>query len=293
LTETNVSDVETQQELEDRIRAGAFLGTLQAGYTDFHYLREVWRTTTEEDSLLGVGITGVGSGKVLTLDLTAAAKVAVEENERVAKLIGIKKAKRVTTLKPAGSTSCVLGTSSGVHAWYNDYYIRRMRVGKNEALYQYMLDNLPELVEDCQSKPHIEAVLSFPQKAPEGALLRTETALTTLERVKKLNQEWITPGHIEGDNMHNVSCTISVRDEEWETVGAWMWDNKDFYTGIAVLNYDGGSYTQAPFEDCSKEVYEKMMGYLKDIDLSKVVEEDDNTNLNDQAACGGGACEVK
>ena len=145
---SNVSDVRDQEDYEARIRAAAFIGTLQAGYTDFHYLRQIWKKTTEKDALIGVSMTGIGSAAVLQLDMKAAAKITLAENARVAKLLGIKKAARTTTVKPAGTTSLTLGTSSGIHAWHNDYYIRRLRVGKNEAIYTYLEINHPELIED-------------------------------------------------------------------------------------------------------------------------------------------------
>jgi len=293
LTEINVSDVNTQEELEGRAKAATFIGTLQAAYTDFHYLRPIWEENTKADALIGVSMTGIGSGAVLKLDLVKSANVVKEENERIANIIGINVAARTTAVKPAGTTSLVLGTSSGIHAWHNDYYIRRMRVGKNEALYQYMIDNNPSLIEDCHFKPHIEAVMSFPQKAPDGAILRTESFMSLLKRVKKFNQEWVVPGHRDGVNKHNVSCTISLKNSEWAKCGEWMWNNRDNYNGISVLPYDGGTYIQAPFEDITKEKYEEMCPHLHNIDLSLVIEKDDHTNLTDQAACAGGACELK
>ena len=292
LTEVNVSDVSNQQDLNGRVAAAAFIGTLQAGYTDFHYLRPIWRKTTEEAALIGVGLTGIGSGSVLNLDLTLASDIAVLENERVANIIGINPAHRTTTVKPAGTSSLVLGSSSGIHAWHNDYYIRRMRVGKNEALYSYMLDAAPELVEDDMLNESM-AVLSFPQKAPSGAILRTETPLELLERVAKFNCEWVRGGHRAGDNHNNVSCTISVKQDEWKDVGDWMWENRFDYNGIAVIPYDGGTYPQMPFEDCTKEQYEAMLPLLEGIDLTKVIEENDNTDLTGEVACSGGACEVR
>lgn len=292
LTTTDVSNIKTQEELNQAVKDAAFLGTVQAGYTDFHYLRPVWRETSEEDSLIGVSMTGIGSGAVLSLSLVEAAEVVKEENRRVSALIGIKPAKRTTCIKPEGTASLVLGSSSGIHAWHNDYYIRRMRVGKSEALYGYMKENFPALVEDCKYKPHLEAVMSFPQKAPEGSILRTESAFDTLERVKKFSLDWVKAGHVEGDNMHNVSCTISIKPDEWEKAGQWMWDNREVYTGISVLPFDGGTYVQAPFEDCTKEEYEQMMALMKEIDLHNVVEEQDNTTLTENVACSGGACTV-
>ena len=292
LCEVNVSDVRDQADYEERVRVASFIGTLQAGYTDFHYLRPIWKKTTERDALIGVSMTGIGSGSVLQYDMSAAAKIVKAENVRVAKAINIKPAARSTTVKPAGTTSLTLGTSSGIHAWHNDFYIRRIRVGKNEAIYQYLAIHHPELVEDEFFRPHDTAVISVPQKAPSGAILRTESPLQTLERVKKVAKEWVLPGHGSGSNTHNVSCTISLRDHEWDSVGRWMWENRDSYNGISVLPYDGGTYKQAPFEDCSEDEYNRLYTSLQGVDLTKVIELDDNTDLTGEAACAGGACEI-
>ena len=293
LTEINVSDVETQEELEERARVASFIGTLQAGYTDFHYLRPAWQTNCERDALLGVSMTGIASRNVLELDMKSAAKIVKKENARVAELIGINPAARCTAVKPAGTTSLVLGTSSGIHAWHNDYYIRRVRVGKNESIYKYLLENHPELVEDEYFSPHDTAVISVPQKAPENSIMRTESALHLLKRVKKVTEDWVFTGYRKGPNNHNVSATISTKDAEWYDVGEWMWENRDSYTGLSVLPYNGGTYKQAPFEDCSKETYEALFETLKEVDLSKIVEETDETNLTAEAACAGGSCTIK
>jgi len=292
LCEVNASDIESQEDFEKRVRGAAFIGTLQAGYTDFHYLRDVWKRTTEKDALIGVGMTGIGSGVVLGYDMKAAAKAVKEENERVANLIGINKAARTTTVKPSGTSSLVLGTSSGIHAWHNDYYVRRIRVGKNEAIYTYLLINHPELIEDEVFRPHDTAVISIPQKSPEGSILRYESPFELLNRVKKVSQEWIKPGHRGGQNTHNVSATVSLKEEDWELAGEWMWANRKFYNGLSVLPYNGGTYQQAPFEDCDKETYERMMNSLSSVDLTKVVELQDNTNLSGEVACANGSCEV-
>jgi ribonucleoside-triphosphate reductase len=292
LVEVNVSDVTSQEDLNAREKAATLIGTLQAGYTDFHYLRSAWKEMTEKEALLGVSMTGIGSGAILGLDLEQAANITKEENVRVSNLIGINSSARITTVKPAGTTSLVVGSSSGVHAWHNDYYIRRMRVGKNEPLYKYMVEKVPSLIEDCYFKPHLEAVMSFPQRAPEKAILRTESFMDTLERVKKFNIDWVNNGHNSGNNKHNVSCTISLKDNEWGEAGEWMWENKDFYTGISVLPYNGGTYKQAPFEDCTQETFEEMFKFLKEINLTEVLEHDDLTEAKDQVACAGGACEI-
>ena len=174
LCEVNVSNVVDQDDLNARVKAAAFIGTLQAGYTEFHYLREIWQETTEKDALIGVSMTGIGSAAVLQMDMKAAASIVKRENTRVSKLIGINRAARTTCVKPAGTTSLVLGTSSGIHAWHNDYYIRRLRVGKNEAIYKYLLQNHSELVEDEYFRPHDTAVIEIPQSAP--CLLYTSDA---------------------------------------------------------------------------------------------------------------------
>jgi ribonucleoside-diphosphate reductase alpha chain len=294
LTEVNVSNITGQNDLEERVRAAAFIGTLQAGYTDFHYLRNVWQRTTEKDALIGVSMTGIASGRVLQddINLTDAANVVKEENARVAQAIGINTAARTTCVKPAGTTSLTLGTSSGIHAWHNDYYIRRIRVGKNEPIYWHLAIHHPELVEDEYFRPHDTAVISVPQRAPEGAILRDESAFQLLRRVKKITREWVSPGKRSGQNGHNVSATISLHENEWTDAGEWMWDNRKSYNGLAVLPFNGGTYQQAPFEDCSREKFEAMLSTLADIDLTKVIEEDDNTDLKGEAACAGGACEI-
>jgi len=293
LTEINVSEIENQKDFEERARVASFIGTLQAGYTDFHYLRPVWQVNTDKDALLGVSMTGIASGTVLELDMKAAAAVVKKENVRVAKLIEISPAARTTCVKPAGTTSLVLGTSSGIHAWHNDYYIRRIRVGKNEPIYSFLARSHPELVEDEYFRPHDTAVISVPQKAPEGAILRAESALQLLKRVKRVTENWVFPGGGRGPNNHNVSATISLKDSEWTDVGEWMWENRESYTGLSVLPYDGGNYKQAPFEDCSVERYDALMASLSGVDLTKITEEEDNTDLAGEAACAGGSCEIK
>lgn len=330
LCEVNASNVTSQEDLEARAKAAAFIGTLQAGYTNFHYLRDVWKRTTEKDALVGVGMTGIGSGEVLNYDLVAAAKAVLKENARVAKIIGINKAARTTTVKPSGTSSLVLGTSSGIHAWHNDYYIRRLRVGKNESIYTYLSIYHPELIEDEAFNPKEQAIIMAPIKAPEGSIYRFESPMDLLERVKLFNEKWVRSGHRDGQNAHNVSVTVSIKKEtekitkldennepmrdshghpiledrrdednnlvyavnEWPAVGNWMWSNRDTFNGISVLPYDGGTYLQAPFTDCSKEVYDKLMKSLTGIDLTKVIELQDNTNLSGEISCGGGACEV-
>jgi ribonucleoside-diphosphate reductase alpha chain len=292
LCEVNASDIESQEDFNNRVKAAAFIGTLQAGYTDFHYLRDVWRETTEKDALIGVSMTGIGSGTVLGYDMTKAAQLVKRENTRVAKVIGINPAARCTTVKPAGTTSLALGTSSGIHAWHNDYYVRRIRVGKNESIYKYLVENHPALIEDEYFRPHDTAVISIPQKAPDGAIMRTESPFQLLERIKKVAMEWVVPGHRKGSNTHNVSATVSLKENEWVDAGEWMWKNRKHYNGLSVLPYNGGTYTQAPFEDIDEGTYINMLQHLTDINLENVLESEDNTDLSGELACAGGACEI-
>ena len=293
LTEINAGAITDQQSFNDIASAAAFIGTLQAGYTDFHYLNPKWKHACEKEALLGVSMTGIASGTVEKLNMKEAAKCVLTTNEEVAKLIGINKAARCTAVKPAGTTSLVLGTSSGIHAWHSKYYIRRMRMNKNEALTEYMLKAAPELVEqDVMSENQV--VLSFPQKAPEGAVVRTESMNSLLERVKNVSVNWVAAGHRTGTNKHNVSCTISVKDNEWKELGIWMWNNRDVYNGISVLPFYGSeAYPQLPFEDITKEKYEEMLPYLANINIDEIYEEDGaNVKFAEQLACAGGSCSI-
>jgi ribonucleoside-triphosphate reductase (thioredoxin) len=292
LCEVNVSDVTSQEDLNERVKAASFIGTLQAGYTEFHYLREIWQETTEKDALIGISMTGIASKAVLKMDMPKAADVVKRENSRVAKLIGINKAARTTCVKPAGTTSLVLGTSSGIHAWHNEFYIRRLRVGKNEPIYKYLKETNPDLVQDEYFRPHDTAVIEIPQSAPKGSITRTESAFDLLKRVKQVATEWVKPGHRKGSNTHNVSATISLKKDEWDKAGKWMWDNRECYNGLAVLPYDGGSYTQAPFEDITEEEFNKRVKLLNDVNLSHITEATDETDLSGELACAGGSCEI-
>jgi ribonucleoside-diphosphate reductase alpha chain len=289
----NVSTVESQEDFNARCRASAFLGTLQATYTDFHYLRDEWRVATEKDALLGISMTGIASRWFLNnVDTEDGAREVLAENERLAKILKINKASRTCLVKPDGTSSILLGSSSGIHSWYAPYYIRRVRVGKDESIYTYFKINNPDMLEDDLMTKDT-AIIKFPIKAPDGAITRNESAFDLLERIKKVYNQWIIPGHRKGSNTHNTSVTVSVKPDEWNSIGDWMWENKDHYNGISVLPYDSGSYTQAPFEEITKEEYERLLPMVHEIDLSGVFEKQDNTNHQGEVACGGGGCELK
>ena len=292
LTTVPVGDVSSQEDLNNRIRVASAIGTIQASYTDFHYLRDIWKETTEKDSLIGVSMTGIGSGTVLKYNLKEAAEVAKTTNEEWAKKLKINKAARVTTIKPEGTSSCVAGTSSGIHAWYAPYYIRRLRCGKEEPIYNYLKRAIPKLVEDDFFKPETQAVISIPIKAPEGAIYRYESPMDLLRRVKRFHDEWVVEGHRKGDNHNNVSVTVSIKDNEWEEVGEWMWKNRNSYNGISVIPFDNGTYIQTPFEEITEEQYNELIQHARGIDLTKVKEDIDFTTLKESYACSAGNCDV-
>jgi len=229
------------------------------------------------------------------LDLRAGTEVVRKTNLKVAAAIGINRAARLTTLKPAGTSSTVLQCSSGVHSWHSQYYWRRIQLTKQDALYRYLADNFPKSVEDSvYDKSGDQAVARIPVAAPAGAILRTEETLQSfLERVSRFNVEWVRSGHNAGDNANNVSATITFNestDADW--LGEWLWENRHLYHGLSVLPEDLGSYTQTPFEEITQEEYEEARDYLSGFDIEQVKEHEDNTNMSEQVACAGGVCEL-
>jgi ribonucleoside-diphosphate reductase alpha chain len=294
LTTVSQTNLEGKKDFLSRINSAAFLGTLQASYTDFPYIRPIWKETTESEALLGVSFTGIADAgnKVSAEWLQEGAQMVLETNSKTAKKIGINSAARNTCLKPEGSGSCVLGSSSGTSDRHDEYYIRRIRNNKDDSLTKYLEIVVPELLEDDKFAPNT-VVLSIPQQAPEGAILRNHsTALSMFERVTNYYSNWIVPGHRFGDNTHNVSCTINVRDDEWASLGERMWMDRDKYTAISLFPYDTGTYIQAPFESCTKEKFEELSSIIKEVDLRDVFEQYDNTNRMHQLACAGGQCEI-
>lgn len=319
LTEINAGTIREQDDFNNRAILAAFFGTLQAGFTDFHYLRNKWKINTEKDALVGVGITGIANGNLDDINLATGAEFAMNENERVANIININTAARVTTIKPSGTSSCVVGTSSGIHAWHSKKYIRNMQCRIGDDLYNFFTQYHPELITNMELDPN-SAVIGIPQIAPNNATLREdENAIEMLERVKRFNLEWVRAGHRRGPNTNNVSATVSVDkntvygiDEnnkevvtqgvevddswinEWSMVGQWMWDNKHVYNGLSVLPYDGGTYRNAPFEEVDEETFNRKLQYIQEnkIDLTMIVEEVDNTTQKENLACSGGSCEI-
>lgn len=294
LTTISQTGITNKKEFLKRVYSASLLGTLQAAYTEFPYIRPIWKETTEAEALLGISFTGIADANgIITAEwLREGAKLAREVNERYAKKLGINPATRVTAIKPEGSSSCVLGSSSGIHARHSRYYLRRVRLNEDEAIASYLASVIPELVEKDKYSANT-VVVTLPQESPENALVKeNETALSLFKRAMMYNRNWIKPGHISGDNRHNVSCTVSVREDEWSELAEEMWNHRDLYSGISLLPFDGGSYEQAPFESCDKETYDKYMELVKEVDLKQVMEKEDNTNRLEQVACAGGLCEI-
>lgn len=294
LSTINQTGITSEKDFLNRVYAATMIGTLQASYTDFPYLRSVWKETTEREALLGVSFTGIAdAASGIDADMLAkGAALALEVNEKYARKLGINPAARVTTIKPEGSSSCVLGSSSGVHSRHAEYYIRRIRMNKDDALAVYLKNAIPDLVEDDLFSS-TGVVVSIPQASPTGSIVRSEeTAESLFKRAMFYNKHWVHNGYRSGDNQHNVSATISVKDNEWETIQDLMWKHRKDYSGISLLPYDGGNYKQAPFEDCSKATYEEMSALVKEVDLRAIKEDEDNTVRIEQVACAGGVCEI-
>jgi len=295
LTTQNVGDVHDQKTLNERTKAATIIGTCQAGYTDFHYLRPIWKETTEEEALIGVSMTGVVSGGVLNLNLKEAAILAVQTNKEFAHKIGINQAHRVTTIKPEGSGTLVMATQgSGIHGVHDHYYIRNNRIKKNSPIYKHLLQFFPsELMENEFMNEDWSVVVSMPMKAPKGAITRHESELDLLERVKKFHTEWIKPGHNKGVSTNNVSSTISVRPENWEKVTDWMWENREHYNGISCFPFFDSIMKQAPFQTITEEEYNRLMEIFPDnVFLDSIIEESTDVESTREMACAGGACAI-
>lgn len=299
LTTVNFAAVENAHDFLTAVSAATRLGTIQASFTNFGYIRPEWQRQTEEEALLGVSMTGLAANaRLFTRFLqdetfSRAAHMANDINLYTAKDIGINQAARVTTIKPEGTTSTCLDTTSGVHSAHSEYYLRRIRIDKDQELAQYLsLQLSSDYIESDKFNPQ-NLVVSVPMKM-EGALTREdETALTFLQNVVALREQWIVPGHNTGHNTHNISCTVSYKEAEMSSLRDYMWENRSKYNGISILPYDGGTYVQAPFEAVSKETYEHMSYRLPELDLFSVRYGEDTQDERAQVlACAGGACEI-
>jgi ribonucleoside-diphosphate reductase alpha chain len=291
LTEVNVSAIESQEDFQKAAEAAVILGTFQATYTNLKNLRPIWKQRTEEDALIGISLTGIASYKDFPFSLTPVAESLKKVNSELASKLNINPAKRITTIKPSGTASLFFGTSSGIHPYYSRYYLRRIRVNKNEPVYPWLKTLNPSFIEDDLYDPN-SVVFSVPVKAPETAITSEEGALEMLKRIRFFYHEWVKPGHVEGLNTNNISATVYVRKKEWDDVEQFLWEYRFSYHGITLLPFDGHTYKQAPLEEIPLEKYEDLIGKLSPINFSHITETSDKTNLSHEIACSGGSCEV-
>ena len=292
LTEVVVRADDSVVSLADKIRIATQLGTYQSTLTHFPYLRKIWQKNTEEERLLGVSLTGIldnewmGEVSATTAsNLEHLRQVAVDANAEYSAALGIPQSTAITCVKPSGTVSQLVDSASGIHTRHSVYYIRRVRGDKKDPLTQFLISK-GVYSEDCVMRPESTVVFSFPIKSPKGA--RTREALTALQHLDlwmQYQRHWCE---------HKPSVTISVKEDEWMDVGAWVWRNFDEISGISFLPYDGGTYRQAPYEECSKEVYESLLATMpKDISWDELNEAEDNVEGAQELACSAGACESR
>ena len=291
LTEVVVRAEDTPETLARKVRVATILGTYQSTLTHFPYLRKIWQKNTEEERLLGVSLTGILDNKWMgevnestKKHLEQLRKVSVDTNADLATRLGIPVSAAITCVKPSGTVSQLVDSASGIHTRHSQYYVRRVRGDKKDPLTGFLVEaGIP--AEDCVMRPESTAVFSFPQKAPEGATLRDHmSAIDHLDVWLMYQRHWCE---------HKPSVTISVKEDEWMDVGAWVWRNFDEISGVSFLPYDGGTYRQAPYEECTKEQYEAMLEKMpKTIDWDSLVEYDDNVEGVQTLACTGSSCEI-
>ena len=276
-----------------KLRLASILGTIQASFTYFPYLRPIWKETTEKEALLGVSMTGImdnalTNGKKPNLDtrLKMFRKIAIDTNEYYAKRLGINKAAAVTAVKPSGTVSQLCDTASGIHARYAEYYIRTVRGDNKDPLTQFMIDQgIPN--EPCVMKPEQTTVFSFPMKSPHGSVTRWDMSAVDQLFMWLMYQRHFT--------CHKPSVTIDVMEEEWVGVGAWVYDHFDEMSGVSFLPRTEHTYQQAPYQDCSEMEYEEALKKMPSrIDWSKLTdyEKEDTTKGSQTMACVGGVCEL-
>jgi len=304
LTEVVVRADDTFDSLKRKVELATILGTIQSTLTSFQFLSEDWKKNTEEERLLGVSLTGIMDNEVMSgikydngftgehggkltlpMVLEELRDHARSVNEEWAEKLGIPASASITCVKPSGTVSQLVDSASGIHARHNPFYIRRIRMDKKDPIYGFLRDSgVP--VEDEAFRPESTAVFSFPIAAPKGAVCRTDkTAIEQLELWLIYQRHWCE---------HKPSVTISVKDEEWPEVGAWVWKHFDEVSGVSFLPFDGGTYRQAPYEDIDEETYNALLAAMpKDVDWSKFTEKEDNTIGQQTLACSAsGGCEI-
>ena len=288
LTEVVVRANDTKDTLKKKVQLATILGTLQSNLTNFQFLSAEWTKNTKEERLLGVSLTGIMDAKITSNPdpkfLEEIRDVARKTNKKYAEMLEIEESTSITCVKPSGTVSQLVDSASGIHARHSAHYIRTIRMDKKDPIYTFLKEKGVQ-VEDEQFRPESTAVFSFPMKAPQGAITRTDkTAIEQLENWLVYQRHWCE---------HKPSVTISVKDDEWMEVGAWVWKYFDEISGISFLPHSDHSYVQAPYTDCTKEEYNKLKKITpNNIDFSELIEEDDMTEGSQTLACVGGACEI-
>ena len=286
LTEVVVRHDDTMETLKDKVEVATILGTIQSTFTKFPYLRKVWQRNTEEERLLGVSLTGIFDNDMMVKSskdvLNALREQSRKVNEEYATLLGIPKSAAITCVKPSGTVSQLVNSASGIHPRHSKYYIRRVRGDKKDPLTTFLVEQgVPS--EDCVYKPTQTTVFSFPQMAPAGLVRDDVTPIKHLEIWLEYQREWCE---------HKPSVTISVEEKDWPSVGAWVWQHFDEISGVSFLPYDGGTYRQAPYEECTEEQYNELKAKVPKLDWSLFKEQTDNVEGAQMLACVAGSCEI-
>ena len=305
LSEVNAAACTTVEEFKDAIRAATIIGTLQATFTEFKYVQPKWRLNCEEEALLGVSITGQAEKWDMLSDaslLRDCAQLAKDTNTDWAKKLGINPASRIGCVKPSGTTSAYLNTTSGIHSAHSEYYLRRVRVDLMDPIADYLIrlfglnePNTGNIVENDLEKPYHNIVVTIPINKKGSITRSSETSLDLLNRAKHIFDNWVVPSHRSGPNYHNVSLTVSYKEHEKEQILSWMLENRDSYAGIAFLPFSDANYQQAPFQEITKEEYNSWVEKFGDtvVDFSALDFSNTEDKRGEEAACSGGLCEVK
>ena len=289
LSECVVRHDDTKETLLRKVRLAAILGTIQSTFTKFPYLRKVWQRNTEEERLLGVSLTGIYDNPLLTTQgpelndlLTELREVARATNKEWAAALGIPESASITCVKPSGTVSQLVDSASGIHPRHSKYYIRRVRGDSKDPLTQFLIgQGVPN--EPCVYKPTQTTVFSFPQRAPDGLVRDDVTPISHLELWLTYQRHWCE---------HKPSVTISVAEKDWPSVGAWTWEHFDEISGVSYLPYDGGTYRQAPYEECTEEEYNALKASIPVVDWLQLKENTDNVEGAQMLACSAGVCEI-
>jgi len=305
LTSINGAKIHSIKDFRDAAKAASIIGTLQAGYTNFHYLRNTTRELTEEEALLGVSITGIMDNPKVLLNAKnqkECAQIAVDTNQEWAKKLGINPAARVTCIKPEGTSSLVLGSASGIHPHHSRKYLRRIQCNKIDNVYQYFrLFNNKHCEESVWSANKTDDVVTFPIEITNGALTKKDLdAFKHLEYIKSTQQNWVLPGttkHNKKKTTHSVSCTVLVKEGQWDEVATYLYENRNYFAAVSLLASTGDKdFKQAPMEDITTEKDEKIFNRLSDslspVDYTVLEEATDETSLQQVLACAGGNCEI-